>query len=127
MGELVEDPLYGEKALREILGEKLGAVTFVIGYVQLAFDGPIINAYTWPTVQVGDRVLRRGDPSYRDELCARIAVDVVDVRVPPDAIEIAFADASTIRISLRADDLSEGAPVAADFHGRHLVTFGPDD
>jgi len=127
MGEQVEDPLFGEKTLQQIVGEQLSAVTFVMDYVQLAFDGPMINAYTWPTVHVGDRAFRRGDPSYRDELCARVAIDVVAVRVPRDAIEIVFADGTTIRISLRAEDLSEGAPEAAEFNGSHLVTFGPDD
>ena len=78
MGEQVEDPSFGEKALQEIVGEQLSAVTFVLDYVQLAFGGcpPMINAYTWPTIEVGDRAFRRGEPSYRDELCARIAVMV---------------------------------------------------
>jgi hypothetical protein len=127
MGELVEDPLFGEMALQEIVGKQLSAVTFVMDYVQLAFDGPMINAYAWPTVHVGDRKFDRSDPSYRDELCARVAISVVAVQVPREAIEIAFADGSTIRISLRAEDLHEGIPEAAEFNGCHLVTFGPDD
>ncbi len=125
MGELVEDPLFGEKALQEIVGEKLSAVTFVMDYIQLAFDGPMITAYTWPTVQAGDRTFRRGDPSYRDELCARVATDVVAVRVPRDSIEIMFADGSTIRISLRAEDLSEGVPEAARFQWAPLGHIRP--
>lgn len=86
----------------------------------------MINAYTWPTVHVGNCAFRRGDPSYRDELCARVAIDVVAVRVPRDAIEIAFADGSTVRISLRSKDTREGVSEAAEFNGSHLVTFGPD-
>ncbi|HEY5950181.1 MAG TPA: hypothetical protein VIV40_32015, partial [Kofleriaceae bacterium] len=64
---------------------------------------------------------------YRDELCARIAIDVVAARAPRDAIEIAFADGSTIRISLRADEMSEGVPEAAEFNGSCVITFGPAD
>lgn len=126
MGELVEDPLFGESALQEIVGEKLSAVTFVMDYVQLAFDGPMINAYTWPTVHVGSHAFRRSDPAYRDELCARIAIQVVAARAR-DAIEITFADGSTIRISLRANEMSEGVPVAAELNGSHMITFGPND
>jgi hypothetical protein len=81
----------------------------------------------WPTVHVGDREFRRGDPAYRDELCERVTISVVAVRVQRDAIEIAFADSSTIQISLRAGDLQKGLPEAAEFNGSHLVTFGPDD
>lgn len=127
MGESVGDPLFGEKAFQEIVGEQLSAVTFVMDYVQLAFNGPMINAYTWPTVYVGDRAFRLGDPTYRDELCARVGIDVVAVRVPRDVIEIAFGDGSTIRISPRAEDMREGVPEAAEFNGSHWVTFGPGD
>jgi hypothetical protein len=118
---------FGESALQEIVGNQLSAITFVMDYVQLAFDGPLITAYTWPTIQVGDRNLRRGELSYRDELCGRIAIHVAAVRVRNEAIDIAFADGSAIRISFSADDLSEGSPEAAEFNGSQLITFRPDD
>jgi hypothetical protein len=119
-----EASVCSEHALAELVGEKLSAVTFVMEYVQLAFDGPTLNAYTWPTIQLRDRVVRRDDPAYRDELCGRIAATVAGARVRKDAIELAFADGSMIGISLRAEDL-EGGPEAADFKGRELLVFYP--
>jgi hypothetical protein len=116
----------GEQALQELVGEQLSSVTFVMDYLQLAFDGPTINAYTWPTVGVAEEVLRFGNPGYRDALCARIAVKVVSVRLPPDRIEIAFADGSMICISLRADDLTAGNQEVAEFRGSQWMTFRPD-
>ena len=44
VSEPVEDPSFGEKALQQIVGEQLGAVTFVMHYVQLVFDGAVLNA-----------------------------------------------------------------------------------
>jgi hypothetical protein len=122
---LGEGGMSKETGLDELVGAKLSAVTFVMDYVQLAFDGPTLNAYTWPTVHVGDRVVRRGDSSYRDELCGRIARQVIRARVNRDAIELAFSDDSMIRVSLRAEDLGDDTPEAAELRGREWLVFHP--
>ena len=42
--------------LQIIVGEKLSSVTFVMDYVQLGFDGPLLTAYSGPEVSFGGKV-----------------------------------------------------------------------
>jgi len=117
----------GKEALEEILDSQLSAVTFVMDYVQFEFHGPRLTAVTWPTVLVGDRLFRLGDPGYRDELCARIAKKVTSIEVRPHAIVIAFDDAALVAISLRAEDLLGRGAESAIFDGKCLVAFRPGE
>jgi hypothetical protein len=38
-------------------GQELNGVTFIRDYIQFQFDGPVLNAYTLPTVVIPDRHL----------------------------------------------------------------------
>jgi hypothetical protein len=89
----------------ELIGSQLSAVTFVMDYLQLWFDGPGINVYTPLTVVSGDQRITDGEPGFRDVLCAQIAktVAALDLR-PADAFAITFEDASCLSISLRPED-----------------------
>jgi hypothetical protein len=115
----------GEDVLAEIVGSQLSAVTFVMDYVQLAFDGPQLTAVTCPVIEAGGRHFRWGDLGYRDELCARIAKVVTSVRVLPEAIRICFDDGSAVTISLSAKDLSGNSAESAVFDGSRTVVFQP--
>lgn len=86
-------------------------------YVQLVFDGPVLTAYTWPTLALGDRACNLGDSGYRDELCARIASRVVTGTVDENQIAITFFDGATVRVALDA------SPQAAQLAGTQLVVF----
>jgi hypothetical protein len=49
---------------RDLIGEQLNAVCFVLDYVELCFDGPIVRAFTGPIVRSGDEsVIRAFEPS----------------------------------------------------------------
>jgi hypothetical protein len=49
-----------------IVGEKLSAITFVMDYWRLQFDGPTINALTRVQVSANGNVLRGGDDQFRN-------------------------------------------------------------
>ena len=86
-------------------GAELSAVVFVRDYIQLQFDGPLLTAITLPTVVLGSVVWRSGEAGYRDPLCAQIGKTVrTAVATEAKAIEIVFADDSSIRISLNKAD-----------------------
>jgi len=88
-----------------ITDSELSAVTFVRDYIQLHFDGPMINTYTLPTVVVGGSVFSHADPGYRDALCARIGATVKAVYADPgQQLQIDFSDGSSLSISLRSED-----------------------
>lgn len=60
----------------DLVGERLVGVRFVLDYLQLQFDGGISNLYVWPEIHLVGSVLRFGDATYRDALCAFIADEV---------------------------------------------------
>jgi hypothetical protein len=100
-------------ALGKLVGRKLSSVTFVADYVQLAFDGPGMNAYTTPTVTSGSESLSLGQPGYRDALCAQIGCIVERTEVDKQRVSIVFESGAVISISLLDDDYR--GPEALEF------------
>jgi hypothetical protein len=91
--------------LQRLVGEKLSSVTFVMDYVQLRFDGPLLTAYTGPDVTFGGKVFAWGKPGFRDALCERIGAIVRQAEVVnDDAIRLRFSDGGVISISLKSED-----------------------
>jgi hypothetical protein len=87
-----------------LVAKRLSAVTFVQDYIQLQFDGPVINAYTLPSTYVGASIVSESDSGYRDALCSRIGATVVAAYAEPgDRLQIDFDDGSTISISLKPE------------------------
>jgi len=100
--------------LQEMVGEQLGAVTFVQDYLQLQFGGPVLNVVTVATPQGR---ARSGDDQFRNLLCSCIAKKVSRVAVTEqEALSIHLADGSSIFVSLRDQDYR--CPEAVNFHGR---------
>lgn len=100
-------------ALGTLVGHDLSSVTFVRDYVQLAFDGPGLNAYTMPTVISGSESLRLGQPGYRDGLCSQIGFRVERTTVNDASVTITFENGTMISISLRDED----------YHGPEALEF----
>lgn len=91
------------KFIEPVKGEELISIEFVQDYVQLHFDGPTLTLFVWPVVSVGGATVRFGDPCYRDELCRRIAHNVVEVKSEAGGfLTIKFDDASSMTVSLKA-------------------------
>lgn len=100
----VDEP---DSAIKCLVGAQLAAVTFVRDYLQFSFDGPILNAYVWPTVCVDSSTYTIKSDGYRDELCKRINHDIVSAYVEQGKkLAMAFDDGSSIYISLLDDDRS---------------------
>ncbi len=86
-------------------GEQLSAVTFVQDYLQLHFDGPCLNGYVWPSIEVGNSKCQFNEPGYRDKLCTLIAKKVLDATASEDEfLRIEFIDGSRIEFSLSPSD-----------------------
>jgi hypothetical protein len=99
-----------------IVGEQLSAVTFVMDYVQLSFNGYGLTAITQPVVRVGTASVEWGQAGYRDTLCERITHIVRTASiVEGEEISIVFDDGSSIMVSLRQEDLRGYSAEAATF------------
>ncbi len=74
-------------------------------YIQLQFDGPLMNVMTPLSVVSAALNSRSGDQNFRNVLCDQISKLVVSVRADEgDALTITFSDASSIAISLKRED-----------------------
>lgn len=100
----------------ELQGEQLSAVTFVQDYLQLSFDGPVLNIFNPLTVESGDTKITSWASGFRDALCAQITKIVAFVEfIEGEAFIITFEDKSRLSVSLQAEDYS--TPEAICGHG----------
>src|SRR5437879_6450808 len=104
---------------KQIVGEQLSGVTFVMDYLQLQFNPPpIINAYTPVTVRANGKSCVSGDDQFRNLLCEQITKIVRSAVIQSEeAFFVAFEDGSEISISLKPSDYA--GPEAFEFHGRN--------
>ncbi len=100
-------------ALGKLAGRELSSVTFVRDYIQLAFDGPGMNAYTMPTVTCGAESFTLGQAGYRDSLCRQIGCRVKRAEVDERQVSITFESGAVVSISLCDDDYR--GPEALEF------------
>ena len=101
------------EALEKLVGSALTSVAFVADYIQFAFDGPGLTAYTFPIVSSGSERLESGQPGYRDSLCERIGSCVQRVEVDDQHVSVLFKEGAAISISLLDKDYTE--PEALQF------------
>lgn len=108
--------------IESVVGEKLSAITFVLDYWQLQFDGPTINVFTRLDVSANGLDLSDGHDQFRNLICGQIGKVVADVAlVQPEAFTITFIDQSSIKISLRWQDYR--GPEAMIFYGHDQSSF----
>ena len=106
------------ETLQVIVGEQLSAVTFVMDYMRLQFDGPYLTLIHDPEVITPTGTYTRDVPGFRDTLCEHITHIVTSARVKKnEVIEIAFDNGTIISISLRPEDYLFG-PEAVIFHNK---------
>jgi len=105
-----------------IEGEELTAVEFVLDYVQLRFNGPMLTLYGWPHLLLADFSVAFGEPEYRNGLCAQIGEKVTTASLEEgDALTIEFESGTVIALSLREEDMD--SPEA----GGYSVTGSVED
>lgn len=105
-----------DSPLRQIIGEKLSAVVFVLDYYQLQFDGPAFSIMTPITVIADGRTTKSGDDQFRNHICDQIAKVAKDLEIIENQyFAIILQDNSELRVSLRPEDYQ--GPEAVNFNG----------
>ena len=104
-----------------LVGAMLGAVTFVMDYVQLQFDAAQLTAYTLPEVELAGRCWTIEDPGWRDALCARIGVVVRSASCADQRLQIGFEDGATIGVSLMSEDYRGPEAFMLSVPGHNLI------
>lgn len=87
--------------MQALEGQKLVAVTFVVDYLQLQFEGARMTVYVWPTMIDAEHRYERSSQRYCDRMCSLIGEDVLGVSEEADvAITLSFATGVHLRIPL---------------------------
>ena len=115
-------PNHSDPTLFLLERKELSAITFVRDYIQLHFDGPILNLYVWPNVKSSTfGRFEHNTSGYRDALCGQIGKLVVAAVIDPtNQISLHFDNDTVISISLnREHRIGEEAAMLQDENGRH--------
>ena len=99
-----------------LVGEQLNAVTFVMDYVQVHFNGPTLTFLVPVYVRVPEHQLVFPGPGGRDALCELIGAEVASVQANDDIIDVEFRDGRRLRAPLAEEHRS--GPEAAHFQER---------
>ena len=83
--------------------DALSSVVFIHDYVQLVFQGRILNIYAPYTIKRGERRISSGEAGYADELVSLIGASVTDIEERDDVISLAFDCGVSVRIADNAD------------------------
>ena len=96
------------------MGEEINAICFVMDYVEVRFNGPILRALTGPTVEIAGEQWRFPAVGSRDALCSLIGAEVESVGVEEGLrIELRTKEGHVLTIPL--DEVSMTGPEAAHF------------
>ena len=95
----------GENSVLDLLlGQELAAVAFVRDYIQLQFDGKMLNLYVWPTLKTNTVQHDINTAGYRDALCNQIGIKVMGSHEDSQKISLSFENQVVLEISLREAD-----------------------
>ena len=103
--------------LASLVGDRLTAITFVHDYVQFAFDGGGLTAFSPPRVLATDATRTTfPQPGSRDVLCALIGIEVQQAGADDGRIRVEFTDGRALEIPVK--DASYTSAEAAIFRPR---------
>lgn len=78
------------QGIETLIGERLSSVTFILDYIQLAFDGPNLQVFCPMVIRGGGQDLSQDDAAFRNAICALISKNVTGIEVARGSIAIAF-------------------------------------
>jgi hypothetical protein len=107
------DQMHGPEVL---VGEQLNAVTFVMDYVQVHFNGPTFTLLGPLYMRSLEHQYVFPGPGGQDALCELIGAEVASIQVGDEVIDLEFRDGGGLRASLAAEHRS--GPEAAHFQAR---------
>ena len=63
MSEKIDKPI-----LNYLENLELAGITFIRGYIQFLFDGPVLNTYTLPLIRLENKTITSSEFGYSDTL-----------------------------------------------------------
>jgi hypothetical protein len=104
----------GSSGLESLVGKTVNGVCFVMDYVELTFDGPILRALVDPVLSCREKTLVFPAPGSRDALCSLIGATVVSVNIV-EGWEIRLVFSGDVELALSLDPAKRVGPEAVNF------------
>jgi len=99
-----EDFEFFNNLLKDLVGQRLSSITFILDYWQLGFDDFGFSVMTTIKVDGVGEIVRDGDRDFRNRLCECITHNVVQAQAANDVVYIAFDNGYKIELSFRKED-----------------------
>lgn len=109
-----DDKVEESHSLERLVGEEVNGVCFIMDYVELHFNGPILRALTAPVIRTEQGQWLFPASGSRDALCGLVGKTVASV-VAQDAISLRCAFESGESLTIPLDEASRTGPEAAHF------------
>lgn len=96
-----------DKSILKILeGVELAGITFIRGYIQFLFDGPLLNVYSLLRIKSKDEILSPKDHGFYDTLCSLVGERIVSIQEikEKERITILFENDIELIVSLKQED-----------------------
>jgi len=95
-----------------LIGEEVNAVCFVMDYVEIRFNGPIVRCIADPSIQDDDGVWAFPGRGSRDALCRLIGADLSGVdAVEGRELKLSFSSGTVVSVPLDAASRHAGEAV----------------
>ena len=108
--------------LEELRGSNLDSVTFMSGYMAVAFDrGTAITIFEWPLLMIQGEALRSGMPQYAEVLRTLVGHKVLNTTATEDYFEIGFDNGVVLQVRLDTDGV--GGEYAIIRRGTQMVVW----
>ena len=97
--------------IESLEGEELNIVSFVMDYVELHFNGPLIRALTNPIIETEKGKYHFPESGSRDALCAFIGKKVLSI-ILEEGVSLSLVFSANEKILIPLDDESYIGPEA---------------
>lgn len=91
----------------DLLHAELNSVCFVANYIQLFFNGPIINCYILPILSVNNKIYKAIDNDYKNVLVDFIDKEIINISITDDGVKLTFKDNNDILLIITSNNSNE--------------------
>lgn len=103
---IMKEQNLNKSILKFIENLELVGITFIRGYIQFLFDGPVLNTYTSPQIKIQNKIIASTDFGYHDTLCSLISKKIIAAYedAEEEKIMIEFENNIELFVSLKLED-----------------------
>ncbi|MBU0462056.1 MAG: hypothetical protein KKE12_00280 [Proteobacteria bacterium] len=110
-------------SINTLKGEELNIISFVMDYIEIHFNGPLIRILTNPTIETKEEKYQFPGEGSRDNLCSFIGKKVNSVIFQDGGAFLTIPDSVTLIIKIIIDFVSNLSENIHDFMSKIIFIF----